>query len=374
MVLALAVGSIFVVARWWLAAEGDVGAFVVAGSLLTSPEAGVPVLPGPGYDGQFLYRLALDPTDLRPEAQGVTLDSALRLQRITYPVLVFLVALGQAAWVPAALVVVNLAGLGVIALVGAMLARDYGRAPVCGLLVAGFFGFVITLARDLTEITTAATLLAGMLAWQRGRLGLSALAFSAAVLSRESALLFVGAFLLAEVAHAWWSGQREPRELLRRLSFAATPLLAFCAWQAVCWQVVGVVPLFASGGRNLVLPGQDLAPAVVGWVQGAVALEPADLVNLGQFVCLAVIVGMAAAGLIRSAAPLGVKVAWGMTLLLVVSLSASVWRGPADFRTASELYLASALVLLASGQRLRVPAVLLLVATPLTGLLRIVDV
>lgn len=371
--LTLLAATLFVLARWQLAADGDLARFVLAGSLLTSPEAGIPVLAGPGYDGQFSYRLAVDPTDLRPEAQGVTLDAALRLQRITYPALAFVVSLGQEAWVPAALVAVNVLGLAAVALLAALLARDAGRAPLWGLLAAGFFGFVITLARDLTEITTAALLLGGVLAWQRGRRGLASGAFSAAALSRESALLFVGVFLLAEVVQAWRRGERAPGAMLRLLGLAAAPLLAFCAWQAVAWQAIGVVPVLASGGRNLVLPGQDLAPAAVGWVRGAAALEPADLVNLGQFVCLLVVVGLAGLALRRSAATVGLKAAWLAALLLVVSLSASVWRGPADFRTSTELYVASVVLLLGSRRPLHVPALLLAVATPLTALLRVVD-
>lgn len=367
-VLALLLGSLLVTARWAVAADGDVARFVVAGSLLTSPEAGIPVLDGPGYDGQFSYRLAVDPTDLRPEAQGVTLDSTLRLQRITYPVLVHLVALGQPEGVPAALVLVNLLALGLVALLAAVLARDAGRSPLCGLLVAGFFGFVATLSRDLTELTTAALLLAGVLAWQRRRPWTAALAFSAAVLSRESALLLVGAFVLAELAQAWRRGGG-----LRLLPPAVLPLVAFCAWQAVCRLQTGEVPLLASRGRNLVLPGQDLAPAAVGWVRGAAALDRASLIDLGQFTALAVVVVLAGWSLRRSSAAVGLKAAWGVSLLLVLSLSASVWRGPADFRTASELYLVSVLLLLGSTRSLRVPAALLLVATPLTALLRIVD-
>lgn len=373
MLLALALWSAFVAARWWLAADGDLARFVVAGTLLTSPDAGLPVLPGPGYDGQFLYRLAVDPTELQLEDRGITMDSALRLQRITYPVLVHLVAFGQPGWVPAALVAVNLLGVAVVALVGSLLARDAGRAPAWGLLLAGFFGFVISLGRDLTEITTAATLLLGVLLWQRGRPGWAALAFSAAALSRESGLLFVGVFLLGELVAALCAPDRQPRAVLRPVVVGATSALAFGSWQLVCWWAVGEVPLLASRGRNLVLPGQDLLPAAAGWVRGAAAGERADLIHLGQLVCLATVVLMAGWALRSSRAPVGVKAAWGAALLLVVSLSASVWRGPADFRTATELYLASVLVLLLSRRSLRLPALLLLVTTPLTALLRVVD-
>ena len=361
-VIVLLAASAFVTARWLVAADRDVGRFVLVGSAYAGASPQVPVLPGPGYDGQFAYRVAVAPTQLEGDAGEVALDSPLRLQRLTYPLLAAALALGRDGAVPEALVLVNVLGLGLLALLAAVLARDAGRPPVAGLLVPAFFGFATTLGRDLTEVVTAVLLLAGVLALLRDRAGLAALAFSGAVLSRESALLLYAVLAAVELAR---------RPSLVRAAWSAVPVGVFCAWQAVCLAVVGAVPLLSSSGKNLVLPLQDLLPAAVGWVRGALALQRADLITLGQLLALLVLVAAAGLALRRSTALPGVRAAWVAALLLVAGLSENVWKGPADFRTASELAVLSALVLLESRARLRLPALALAAAGTGTVLFRV---
>lgn len=365
--LVLLLGGLFVVARWHVAADGDVSRFVVPGSGYVTEEAEIDPEPGTGYDGQFAYRLALDPTDLGLRENGVVLDSPLRLQRIAYPALAHVVALGRPGWVPGALVLVNLVGLALLALVSSLLARDLGRRPVAGLLVVGFFGFVTTLSRDLTEIWTATLLLSALLAWRRDRAGLAAALATGAVLSRETALLLYAALVVAE-------GVRARSASARALLLASLPALAFLTWQLVCRAAVGELPLLSSSGKNLVVPATDLVPAALDWVRGAADLQRADLIHLGQLLTLGVVVGSAAAGLRTTQATVGERAAWVLSLLLVLSLSANVWKGPADFRTSAELHVLSAVLLLGSTRSLVLPAAALAVATTMTALLRVTSI
>ena len=361
VLLTVLAASAFVAARWVVAGQGDLSNFVVAGSDYVSPNTGIAVHPGHGYDGQFAYRLALDPTDLARRAHGVALDSPLRLQRITYPVLAFLASGGQQRAVPAALVIVNVLGLGCLALLSARLARDAGRHPGAGLLLVGFFGFGTSLGRDLTEITTVTLLVAGVLAWQRSRTGLAVLAFTAAVLSRESALVLYAAFMFGQL-----TGSTRRTRLL-----ALLPVLSFAAWQIACFAATGDVPLLSSGGKNLVLPFSSLVPAAGGWFGDAARLDRAGLITSGQLIALGVLVVCAGLSLRRSLAPRGLHAAWVVALLLVVSLSGNVWVGPSDFRTAAELHAMSAILLLESRRSLWVPATLMTAALIMTMLFRI---
>ena len=105
------------------------------------------------------------------------MDLPFRLQRIGYPALAWLASFGQHAWTPVALVVVNVLALGAIGLVGGTLARDGGRPALWGLLLAGYFGFFISLGCDLTEPVAAACLLGGILAYRRGRPAVAGLLF-----------------------------------------------------------------------------------------------------------------------------------------------------------------------------------------------------
>ena len=45
--------------------------------------------------------------------------------------------------------------MGVLGLLGGLAAQEAGRHALWGLIVPGFPGFVMTLARDLSEITAA---------------------------------------------------------------------------------------------------------------------------------------------------------------------------------------------------------------------------
>src|SRR5215472_11587855 len=128
--LALAGYVCFVALRWWIAASGNISEFVRAELPFAHPgrvPAGLVVFGANGYDGQFYYRLALDPTNLRPIAYGITWDHAFRLQRIGYPALTWLFSLGQHKLTPIVLVAVNVLALGAIGLLGGMLAVDSGR-------------------------------------------------------------------------------------------------------------------------------------------------------------------------------------------------------------------------------------------------------
>lgn len=128
-----------------------------------------------------------------------------------------------------------------------------------------------------------------------------------------------------------------------------------------------------NSGRNLVAPLTDLAPAAAGWLQGAAALERPSLIDLGQAGVLTTIVVLAGLSLGRPSHPTGagLRAAWACAVLLVVSLSTSVWRDPADFRTSAELYALSVVLLLQSKQSLVLPCVLAALSVFMTALLRV---
>jgi hypothetical protein len=110
-----------------IAADGDVTRFVVAGDDWSN-RAGLAGRihveeDASGYDGQFFYRLAIDPSELQfGERQGVTFDQPYRLGRIRYPLVAWAVSLGQPDLVPWGLVVTNVLALGVLAFLGTLVA------------------------------------------------------------------------------------------------------------------------------------------------------------------------------------------------------------------------------------------------------------
>jgi hypothetical protein len=83
----LVLGVLVVTARLQVAADGDVARFILVSTRWADVDhlpPGIPVNPR-GYDGQFYYRLAVDPADLSTTAHGIRLDTPLRRQRIGYP-------------------------------------------------------------------------------------------------------------------------------------------------------------------------------------------------------------------------------------------------------------------------------------------------
>jgi hypothetical protein len=168
--------------RLQVAADGDVSRFVMAGDQFVDPVEVEPEISvfedSPGYDGQFFWRLAVDPMewDMAPR-HGVYFDSAYRPPRIMYPAMAWLAAGGHPGLVVWTLVGVNVIAIGVITGLGAMVAQRGQRPPVAGLLMANATGLVFALARDLSDIVTLAAILAGIVALQRDRTALATLAW-----------------------------------------------------------------------------------------------------------------------------------------------------------------------------------------------------
>jgi hypothetical protein len=348
-----AVALAIVLARLAVAADGDISRFVVAGDLYADPAAVDPdihVFEGSGgYDGQFFWRLAVEPGewDLEP-AHGVRFDSAYRPPRIGYPVLAWLAAGGQGGLVTWTLVGINVAALGVLVGLGGVLAQRAGKPALWGLLVASAPGFLFALARDLAEPVTLAALVAGIVALHDRRPGIAAAAWSFAVLAREQALVVIAGYGLWRVVQIGRGRERPSREDLPWV----VPGLVFAAWQGVLWAATGELPLTAATGNNLSVPFVDLGYGVWRWLHGDLArpemLAPVQLVLLAALVVVACREAAA-----RLAPPQQwLAVALALTMLAGVSLSRPVWAGPGDLRQLSDVFVLSWVVLLLGGERL----------------------
>jgi hypothetical protein len=358
--VALPAATLFVVLRWLDAAHRKLGEFIVAGSHFASrahvPRS-LPIGEGQGYDGQFYYRLALDPFDVSRTAFGISMDSFSRFERMGYPFLAWVVARGQHGSVPLALVVVNVAACGVVALAGGLLAKSAGRHALWGLVFAGYWGYLWTLGRDLTELTAAAFVLLGVAAFVRHAPVWSGLALLGAVVSKETSVLLVGTLAVA----ALWVRvtQRESESVLsdttssssgvvgrmmpRRSDLAfLIPLAGFGAWQLVLWQATGVLPIFKSGGENLGVPFAGLFHGFSHYI----SLFPSEASALwfGEFGVLMLLAAGAAMSFRR--APIEYRFLWVVSALLALSAATGVWLGDVGFRSLDDFYLMSWVVLL----------------------------
>ena len=351
---------LFAGVRLAVAAHGDVTRFVVAGNVhveAATVRPHVHVFASDGYDGQFYWRLATNPSALQPaHYRGVELDSVLRDSRIAYPTLAWLLSFGQPAWAAWSLVVVNVLALAGLAAAGATLARLHGRSVWWGLVLASSSGLVMAVSRDLNEVTMAAGLVAGAALLSLRRPGWAALCWMLACLAHEQALLcvlpFAGWCIVSHVRTRTW----------RPLPTDAPWLVAvagFGAWQLFCRAVVGSVPVLASGGASLDVPFVGLVDQVRVWARTGLARQQYLVVPQLALLVVLVIVALRRA---RSLPEQQRWLPWALVAAsaLAVALSQQVWVGPAELRQFVVLSTLAWLVILASPRR--VPT-LLVVAT-----------
>lgn len=350
--IALAGYACFVTLHWWIAATRNITNFVRAELPYARPgrvPAGLHVFGSNGYDGQFYYRLALDPANLHQTAFGITLDHPYRLERIGYPALAWLFSLGHHRLVPIALIVVNVLALAAIGLLGGMLAVESGRHALWGLLLAGYFGFFKSVGCDLTEPVAAACLLGGVLAYRREHPAVAGLLFGYGALTRETVIIAPLAILVVRSVDAIRSGFRP-----RTADLAwCLPLLVFTAWQLVLRAATGTLIVLSDAGSNA-HRGLPFTQFVDGIRENLALLgAPSDAAYIwfAEVTTLMVFVGAALISLRSTTVPGYERVAFVAFIIELGILSNQIWTGHADLRSIDECYLLAVLVLLRGGLR-----------------------
>jgi len=333
----------------------DFSVFVCAGDAHCDPSAvpcNLTVYPSSeGYDGQFYYRLALDPFSSRDPHHGIELDApSYRAQRILYPLAVWLLSFGgRTGLVPAWMVLVNYFGVCAIAWLAALYFRSIGRAALWALGVALYGGLVLALYRDLTEIMAVMLMLAAIVLLQRKRRLTAAILLGLSVLTRETVLLFAAA--CAGVI-LWEATKR--RRLTVHPVVVLIPIATFAGWRTIVWLLWGPVgrvnlsgafriplsPLFGCLWRRmLVFDGSQTL-----WFLEAGAL---------------VAVAAAALWCLRgSKAGHAEKTGLILYVLLIFSLPRDIWaEGWSFLRISAELHTLAIMVLVGSASRWRIPVV-----------------
>jgi hypothetical protein len=350
--IALLAALAFALARWQTWANGSIGRFILVGRHFSTPSQlprGIPVAPTYGYDGQFFYRLALAPLNFSRTAYGITIDRPYRYMRIGYPVLTWLVALGQHFLVPVMLVAVNVAAIAAIGYLGGIFAQQGGRHAAWGLLLPGYFGLITSLSRDTAEPLAAACLLAGLLAIRARRSVLAAVFLACGVLTRETVMVAVAAIAVVRIIGILRRRHGPGRDDLPWV----VPTVAFAVWQVVVKAATGSLPLLADGGRNA----------------GAPFIAPLDAlrsnfahVNVHQFdqhdlwllemVVLAAFTIAAILCLLITRAPVHERLAFVLYLVEICVVTPSTWNSlDADLRSFIEVYLLAVIILLGTPRR-----------------------
>jgi hypothetical protein len=347
--IALLAALAFVLARWQLWAKGDITRFILVGRHFATPSQLPPhiaVAPTYGYDGQFFYRLALNPVNFSHIAYGIRVDQPYRYMRIGYPWLTWLASFGQHVLVPVMLVVINIVAIGAIGYLGGMFARQGGRHALAGLVLPAYFGLLTSLSRDTAEPLAAACLLGGLLAIRARRPVLAGLLLAYGALTRESVMVVVAAVAIVD-----FIGVIRRRRSVRpgRDDLAwALPTAAFVAWQVVVKLAVGRFPLLVDANGNTGSPFITPLKAVEHNF-AHIHLHQFEQYDL-WFLELAILALLAVAALAswRSTnAPVHERLALVLYMIEICVVSPSTWYSlDADLRSFIEVYLLAAIILL----------------------------
>ena len=343
----------YVLARWQIWANGHITLFIMAGHTYTNPAQlprGVLRVPNAGYDGQFYYRLALDPANWHKTAFGITMDQSYRYTRVGYPVLAWLGSFGQHQFVPVVLVAINLLGVAAMAVLGGMFARESGRHALWGLAFVAYFGLVIGVGRDTAEPVAEACMLGGLLAYRRARPVLAAVLFAYGAVTRETILFAPAAIALTRLIAI---ARQRVRPGLADLTWVVPAAAYGVVELAVHLVVKGEFPLLANGNRNLTEPFTAMVDAL------RFDIAHIDTAHLGmidiallEYATLAVFIFAGLAVLFVTTAPVHERVAFVFFVLQLGLLSSQIWASTfGDGRSLIEPYMLALILLLATPRR-----------------------
>jgi hypothetical protein len=338
-----------VVARLLVWAHGNLSLFIMSGADYSHPAQMYPAIghvPKKGYDGQFYYRFALNPVNWRPTAYGITIDHSYRYTRIGYSVAAWAGSLGgHGALLPYLLLGINVGCVAVMAWLGATFARESGRHALWGLLLAAYFGLVISVGRDTSEPLADACMLGGLLAYRRARYVLAALLIGYGVFANEPILVVAAAIAVTRLSRPrrWLAGSVRPD-----LAWAL-PLTLYLLLQAVQRLVVRGTPGGeADVSANLTLPFKAMVPRVYRDVAFMTWTHlGTDDYNLIEFLALAAFITAGFLVLRSTTAPVHERVAFaGFVLIELVMASKQFWNSTfGDGRTYIDAYLMAVVLL-----------------------------
>lgn len=348
----------------------DVSSLIVAGDrYVDKAHVPTPIAVRPnsaGYDGQFYFRLAIDPLPQSATGAGVTFDRpAYRSQRIGYPLIVFIMSLGQPALVPLEMVLVNLLGILVIARTAVALQKSLDLPLWFAPAIMAWPGLTVTILHDTTEIVAEAWLLIAILALASQQPRRFMITSAMTVLTRETSMIF---FAFA----ALFGGPLT----VRRIVTGLFPVVVYASWRlflAHHWAGSGLLEQAFSGDLGWPLQGffQTVRDSIL--LQRPLSPRPGPNAVRNVYVAIAALAIFATAALAAWRIPaalrgqgIGRTIAAGW-IGLAIPLSMLTEQGPwidqsGFFRAFTEFWAASLLVLGLTG--LRLPRPMAVMAVP----------
>jgi hypothetical protein len=212
-------------------AHGDPLSFVLLGARFSEgdPQG------SEGYDGQFVYQIALRPLKAVPYLDV----PAYRYQRVLYPTLARLLAFGRPELIPWTLIIINVLAIGLGTRATELLLVKFGAGRWYALVYGLYSGQLLALRTDLNEPLAHALVQLAMLAWARERRWLAGMVFGLAALSKETTLVFLAAYLVFALMRCEW----------RQVIGLGIGVIPFVLYQFLLWAWLGDFGV-GSGGAG----------------------------------------------------------------------------------------------------------------------------
>jgi hypothetical protein len=246
------------------------------------------------------------------------------------------------------MILVNYLLLCGIAWLGGWYAKAFNVSALWGIIVPLYPGFLLTLARNLTEIAAAFFILASLVLLRKNKSVAAAALLSLGVLAKETTLLVA---LGSALAYCWNIFKRRSRNTVPWYFFSI-PALCYCLWQTLLFFYWGVSP-FAGGVQNLGLPFAGLSRFIASLLPPASAAAGIYLSELLFILCGLFV---AACTVRSSAAEAHVKISWVLYCLLMVLLTELLWcEDWAFLRAFTECAVLISVIVLGAKSRLLLP-------------------
>jgi len=199
-----------------------------------------------GYDGQFVYFIALDPLNAR---YYVDLPSY-RYTRILYPITARILAFGIPEFISFTLVLTNILAIAAGTFLIAQWFRKKGLSVWLSLVYALYIGQFYAFTHDLTEVMAYSLVVGGIYFYNQTprKLWISALLFALAGLTRETTLVFP---VILAIWLFWEELKTSPGKrgrLLLRPFIIGSAVVPTILWQGFLYLWLGNIGLSSGTG------------------------------------------------------------------------------------------------------------------------------
>ncbi len=324
--------------------------FVTAGDMYCNPDLApdelVVLKNSSGYDGQFYYRLALDPFTSKRTDFGITLDiPSFRHQRILYPFMAWALSAGNAGLVPWTMLLINYSAFCLLGWLGGAFAQTFKRHALWGFFLPLYPASLLSLTRDLVELLEVSLLVSSLLLLRRGKHLWGAILLTLAILTKESALLVAGAAMMI-----YFIGRLRGNKDLIRWYYFTLPIATFLLWQTtllINWREIPVL----SGKMNIGIPFSGFISFLIDASSFQTPLQRRSFPE----VILLLAFALGVIYLIRStSASAHEALCWFLYVALALSLSSVIWvEDWAYLRALSEFCALGIIIVIGSASRVR---------------------